>query len=72
MGISPRDLLRTTEPEYAALGLSDRSLSDDELLDAMADNPGLIQRPIIEFGGTAVLARPAVKVDEIIAALKAS
>lgn len=68
MGIAPRDLLRTKEPEYLELGLDDTSLTDDRLLDAMAAHPGLIQRPIVEFGPHAVLARPAERLAEALAA----
>lgn len=69
MGMAPRDLLRTREPEYRALGLDDPARTDEEIIDAMIAHPALIQRPIIEFDSTAVLARPAEKVDEIIAAM---
>ncbi|MDB5035407.1 MAG: arsC [Chlorobi bacterium] len=64
MELSPRDLIRTREPEYQELGLADTALSDEQLLDAMAEHPSLIQRPIIEYGDHAVLARPADRVTE--------
>ncbi len=48
MGISVRDLLREKGTLYAELGLGDRSLSDDALLDAMLAHPILINRPIVE------------------------
>ena len=64
MGISPRDLLRTKEPEYRALKLDDPTIGDESILDAMASHPALIQRPIIEYGDRAVLARPAERVTE--------
>lgn len=65
MGLSPRDLLRTREPLYATLGLADPARSDDEILDAMAAHPDLIQRPIIEKGDRAILARPADRVNDL-------
>lgn len=65
MGISPRELLRTKEPEYRDLGLADQSMTDDRILDAMVAHPSLIQRPILEYGEHAALARPAARVDEI-------
>ncbi len=58
-GLSPRDALRTKEDIYKKLGLAKKSLSDDELLDLMVAHPDLIQRPIVEKGDRAVLARPA-------------
>lgn len=66
MGISPRGLLRTREAAYRELGLARKDLSDDEILDAMAEHPELIQRPIVVRGDRAVLARPAERVREIL------
>lgn len=66
MGTSPRALLRTKEPEYRSLGLNDETLSDDVILDAMAEHPSLIQRPILEYGNHAALARPAEQVGRIV------
>jgi arsenate reductase len=66
MGISVRELLRTREAAYRELGLGRADLTDDELLDAMAAHPELVQRPIIVRGERAVLARPAEKVREIL------
>ncbi len=67
MGISPRDLLRTKEPQYLELGLDDPAVDDERILDAMAEHPSLIQRPILEYGDRAGLARPPGKVGEMIA-----
>ncbi len=58
-GLSPKDVLRTKEDLYRELGLAKAQLSDDELLDLMVKHPDLIQRPIVEKGDQAVLARPA-------------
>ena len=62
MGERPRALLRTKEAAYRALGLADANLSDDVLLDAMVKHPELVQRPIVERGARAVLARPVARV----------
>jgi arsenate reductase (glutaredoxin) len=66
MGIPPRALLRTREKAYRELGLSDPGLSDDALLDAMAEHPELVQRPILERGDRVILGRPAERVREIL------
>jgi len=66
MGIAPRDLLRVREPAYRELGLDRPELTDDELLDAMAEHPELVQRPIVVYGDRAVLARPVERVREIL------
>lgn len=58
LGMKPRDLIRTKEPVYAALGLDDATLSDDALIKAMVENPILIQRPIVVRGEKAIVGRP--------------
>ncbi|HTK87418.1 MAG TPA: arsenate reductase family protein [Nitrospiraceae bacterium] len=57
--LQARDVLRTKEDVYKTLGLAKKDLSEDELLTFMIEHPHLIQRPIVEKGETAILARPA-------------
>lgn len=52
----PRAIVRTGEDAYKQLGLADAT--GDELLDALVDNPILLQRPIVVRNGTAVIGRP--------------
>lgn len=66
LGISVRALLRTREAAYHELDLGRADRTDDELLDAMAARPELVQRPIVVRGGRAVLARPAERVRELL------
>ena len=66
MGMKPRELLRTKEEVYKTLRLGERELSDEEIVDAMIANPDLIQRPIVEKGSRAILARPAERLKEIL------
>lgn len=66
LGISARDLLRKSEDAYKNLRLSDTSLSEDALLDAMVSEPKLIERPIVVAGDKAVLGRPPENVLELI------
>ena len=66
MRMTPRQLLRTKEPVYKTLRLAERDLSDDEIVDLMVKNPDLIQRPIVEKGARAILARPAERLKEIL------
>ncbi len=66
MGISARELLRTKEPIYRDLELAQKQLSDDEIIELMAKYPDLIQRPIVEKGEKAILARPAERIKEIL------
>ena len=58
LGRSPRELLRNRDPAYEAHGLGSGRHSDAEILALMAENPGLIQRPIVVRGKRAVVARP--------------
>jgi arsenate reductase (glutaredoxin) len=52
----PRVLMRTSEPRYKELGLADATA--DELIDAMASHPELIERPVVIWADRAVIARP--------------
>ncbi len=65
-GLSPRDVLRTKEEIYQELGLGKKQLSDDQLLDMMVQHPDLIQRPIVEKGDQAMLARPADSIKKLL------
>jgi len=65
-GVSVRDALRSKEAIYAELGLADPKVSDDKLLEAMVDNPILIERPIVETEKGVRLCRPAELVREIL------
>ena len=66
LGKSPRELLRKSEQAYKDQGLSDASLSDDELIQAMVNEPRLIERPIVVKGQQAVLGRPPENVLDLI------
>ena len=66
MGITASELLRKKEPIYQELKLSDKKLTDGQIVDLMAKHPDLIQRPIVEKGAKAILARPAERIKEIL------
>ena len=51
------DLLRKREPAYKE-HVEGRDLSNDEIIALMAEHPPLLQRPVVERGDRAVLARP--------------
>ena len=67
MGLSASELLRSKEEIYKTLRLADKKLSEEEIIDLMVKHPDLIQRPIVEKGDKAVLARPAERLKEIFA-----
>ncbi len=64
--LEPRQLMRTHEAEYQALGLDNLDLDTDQLIDAMVNNPKLIERPIIISNGKATIGRPPVNVLDIL------
>lgn len=65
-GITPREGLRSKEPLAEELGLNRSDVTDDEILEAMIDNPILIERPIVETRKGVRLCRPQDKVREIL------
>jgi arsenate reductase (glutaredoxin) len=65
-GLQARDVLRTKEDIYKSLGLATKELSEDDLLDVMIKHPDLVQRPIVEKGETAILARPADTIKDLL------
>jgi arsenate reductase len=66
MKISPRDLLRKSEPIYRELGIAKGEFTDAQLISLMVEHPDLIQRPIVELGDRAVLGRPTENVEELL------
>jgi arsenate reductase len=65
LGLKPRDLIRSVEPEFRESGLT-LDASDDELLDLMVAIPKLIERPIVEIGNRARIGRPPERVLDIL------
>ncbi len=65
-GLSPKDVLRTKEDIYKELGLTKKTMSDDELIALMVKHPDLIQRPLVVKGDRAMLARPAEDVKKLL------
>ena len=61
-GMSPRDGLRTAEDAARPL----KTASDEDILDAMAADPILIERPLVETEKGVRLGRPPEKVREIL------
>ena len=65
-GLTPREGLRAKERLAQDLDLVEGPVSDDAILDAMADNPILIERPLVETEKGVRLCRPQDKVREIL------
>ena len=65
LGVPAFAILRTKEPEFKALGLNEQTPEDD-IIAAVAAHPNLLNRPIVEVGNKAVIARPAERALELI------
>ena len=65
-GMSPREGLRAKEPLAQDLDLVEGAVSDEAILEAMVENPILINRPLVETEKGVRLCRPQEKVREIL------
>lgn len=65
-GITPRQGLRAKEQLASDLDLVDGAVSDDAILEAMTENPILIDRPLVETEKGVRLCRPQDRVREIL------
>ena len=63
MKMKPSDLLRKNEKAYKQMDIE--NYDEGQILDLMLLNSDLIQRPIIEKGNKAILARPPEKIKEL-------
>lgn len=58
--------MRQKEDLYKSLNLADKNLSEDALIQAMVENPKLMERPIVVAKGQARIGRPPEQVLEIV------
>jgi arsenate reductase (glutaredoxin) len=65
MKMKPSELLRKNEQAYKNLKIKEKKFSEDQILDLMIKHSDLVQRPIVEKGEKAILARPPEKVREL-------
>ncbi|MEO5924178.1 MAG: arsenate reductase (glutaredoxin) [Bryobacteraceae bacterium] len=65
-GLGVRDFLRTREKLFVELGLADPKWTDDELLDFLAQNPALLNRPVVSTPKGVRPCRPAETVLELL------
>jgi arsenate reductase len=65
-GITLRQAIRQKDTPYEALGLGDTNLTDDALLDAIGENPVLLNRPFVETPVGTRLCRPSELVLDIL------
>ncbi len=65
LGMKPIEVIRKNEAIYKEK-YKGKELTDDQWIDAMVENPILIERPIIVKDGKAIIARPPEKVLEFL------
>lgn len=66
MGMTPRQILRRRGTPFDELGLDDPAKTDDELLDALAAHPILMERPVVVTPRGVRVCRPAETVQALL------
>ncbi len=65
LNLPAMELVRTKEPIWKEVYASS-PLSEEKIIEILAQNPKLIERPIVVHDHRAVIARPIEKIDEIL------
>ncbi|QMT36146.1 arsenate reductase (glutaredoxin) [Neisseria wadsworthii] len=63
---SPRGMMRVKDELYKTLGLDTAELSNEQLLQAIAEHPALLERPIAIVGNRAAIGRPLNNIEAIL------
>jgi arsenate reductase len=66
LSIEPRELMRKHEAPYNDNNLDNPELSREQLIQALIDNPILIERPIVIKDNKAIIGRPPEKILDIL------
>ena len=66
MDMKPAELLRKKEKAYKELDFKNKNYTNDQIIEFMIKDPSLMERPIIEKGEKAVVARPTERIDEVV------
>jgi len=65
MKMKPSEILRKNEKVYKDLKFKEKNYTEAQVLDLMIKYPNLVQRPIVEKGSKAILARPPERIFEL-------
>jgi arsenate reductase len=65
MKLKPSEVLRKNEKVYKDLKFKEKNYTEIQILDLMIKYPDLVQRPIVEKGSKAILARPPEKISDL-------
>lgn len=66
IGLPVEELIRKKDQLYSDLRLGEKQLTEGQWLDLLAIYPDLLQRPIVEKGEKAIVARPARKIKDFL------
>lgn len=58
LGMEPREVMRKGESEYKSNNLANPDLTRETLIASIANNPILLERPIVVANNKAVIGRP--------------
>ncbi len=65
LGVTPEAIVRKNEPVWKE-NYKGKNLTDEEIVDAIAAHPKLLERPIVVVGDKAVVGRPPERIKEIL------
>ena len=65
MKMKPSEILRKNEKAYKELKFKEKNYTEKQILDLLIKYPALVQRPIVEKGSKAILARPPERIFEL-------
>ena len=65
MKMKPSEILRKNEKVFKELKFKEKNYTEKQILDLMVKYPDLVQRPIVEKGTNAILARPPERINEL-------
>ncbi|MCI0829697.1 MAG: hypothetical protein J4N75_06325 [Chloroflexi bacterium] len=68
--VGTENIFARRSPSLKKLGLADKELSDDEMIDLMLQEPKLVRRPLLKVGGTLMVGAGNAAVDAAIAAAR--
>lgn len=66
LGLTARQIMRHKEDEYQQLDLANPSLSEQQLISALATHPRLLERPIAVKDNQAAIGRPLTNIAAIL------
>jgi arsenate reductase len=66
LGLQAEQIVRKGEALFGELGLNDKTLSNNDWIDVLVQNPKLIERPIVISGNKAAIGRPIERVIDIL------